>query len=70
MNATIAVTLWLSFVTVCVVVGAVMGLSVTAGTMTFLAALCIIPPGVMVMVWRGAPPPTAAEVLNAAEHRR
>ena len=33
----------------------------------FLLAACVVPPAVMLTVWRGAPPLTVAEVLHAVE---
>ena len=30
---------------------------------------CIVPPAVMLMLWRGAPPQTVAEVLHAVDHQ-
>ena len=38
-----------------------------------LLTLALVPPAIMLLVWRGPPPPTVAEVLysvNAAKDRR
>jgi hypothetical protein len=32
-------------------------------------AACFVPPAIMLMVWRGAPPATIAEVLHEADRR-
>ena len=49
--------------------GSLSGLSITAGTGVFLLIACIVPPAVMLMVWRGAPPPTVAEIIYAADRK-
>ena len=44
-------------------------ISITAGTGALLLVACVVPPAVMLMVWRGAAPPTVAEILYAADRR-
>jgi len=48
---------------------ALSGVPITAGTSALWLAACVAPPAVMLMVWRGAPPPTMAEILYAADRR-
>ena len=48
---------------------ALAGVSVTLGIGALWLAACVVPPAVMLMVWRGAPPPTIAEVLYAVDRR-
>ncbi len=45
------------------------GLSWTAGIGTLWFAACVVPPAVMLLVWRGAPPPTMAEILHAVDKK-
>jgi hypothetical protein len=47
--------------------GAVGGVSITMGTRALLLVACLVPPAIMLMVWRGAPPPTVAELLHAVD---
>jgi hypothetical protein len=48
--------------------GALSGAAITpAAGMLWLVA-CFVPPAVTLMIWRGAPPPTVAEILYAV-HR-
>ena len=47
----------------------VSGVSITASTGAFWFVACIVPPAVMLMVWRGAPPQTVAEILHAVDRR-
>jgi hypothetical protein len=37
------------------------------GTRALLWVACFVPPAIMLMVWRGAPPPTVAERLYAVD---
>ncbi|HEY3243920.1 MAG TPA: hypothetical protein VGM03_11270 [Phycisphaerae bacterium] len=44
-------------------------MSITIGISAFWLVACVVPPAVMLMVWRGAPPPTVAEILHAVDRR-
>jgi len=33
------------------------------GTIALLLTLCLVPPAILLLVWRGAPPPTVGELL-------
>jgi hypothetical protein len=48
---------------------ALAGVPITVGISALWFAACVVPPAVMLMVWRGAPPPTIAEVLYAVDRR-
>jgi hypothetical protein len=61
--------LWFSLVAAVVVSGALLGVPMTTATAVLLVITCIAPPAVMLMVWRGGPPPTVAETLNAVDRR-
>ena len=52
-----------------VVIGAlavVSGTTLTVGVAELWTMACLGPPAVMLFVWRGAPPPTVAELLHTA----
>jgi hypothetical protein len=50
-------------------IAAVAGVSITSGITVLWFAACVVPPGVMLLVWRGAPPPTMAEILHSVHTR-
>lgn len=41
------------------------GVTVAIGTATLLLAMCLVPPAVLLLVWRGAPPSTVGELLHS-----
>ena len=49
--------------------GSLSGVSITAGTGALLLIACVAPPAIMLMLWRSAPPPTVAEILNKVDRR-
>jgi hypothetical protein len=49
--------------------GAVGGVSIPMGTRGLLLVACLVPPAIMLMVWRGAPPPTVVELLHTVDRR-
>jgi hypothetical protein len=56
--------IWFTSVVLIVVAGIAIGASVTVATGIMLAALCLIPPAITLMLWHRVQPPTAAEVLR------
>jgi hypothetical protein len=56
---------WCALVLVIAAGGVVMGVPMTLATIGWLLAIALIPPVVMLFVWRGAPPPTVAELLHS-----
>ena len=57
---------WFTAVAVIVASAMAAGLSVGISTTAVLLTLSLVPPAILVFVWRGAPPPTIAEVLYVA----
>jgi hypothetical protein len=57
---------WFAAVVVIIASVVAMGVSVAVSTTAILLTLSLVPPGIMLVLWRGAPPPTVAEVLYAA----
>ena len=60
---------WVAAVVALAGVAALAGASLTIGIGALWFAACVVPPAVMLMVWRGGPPPTIAEVLYAVDRR-
>jgi hypothetical protein len=58
---------WFTVLAVVAGAGAVGGVSITMGTRALLLVACLGPPAIMLMVWRGTPPPTVAELLHAID---
>ena len=56
------------FAAVAVIIASVwaMGVNVAVGTTALLLTLSLVPPGIRLVLWRGAPPPTVGEILHAA----
>jgi hypothetical protein len=63
------IQIWFAAVAVAVVFSFVIGADVTASTATLLLALCLVPPGIVWLLWPGAEPPTASEVLHGLDRR-
>jgi hypothetical protein len=61
------ISAWLAVFVTAASIGALSGISVTIGAGVLWLLACVMPPAVILMVWRGAPPPTVAEVLHAVE---
>ena len=64
------IQVWFAAMTLVVVAGLALGVAVTIGTGALLLALCLVPPAIILMLWRGGPAPTIAEVLHDAERSR
>jgi hypothetical protein len=60
------------FATVAVIIASViaMGVNVGISTTALLLTLSLVPPGIILALWRGAPPPTVGEILYAANTRK
>ena len=64
-----AIEIWFAIVALFVVAGVAFGASMTIGTGALLAALCLVPPAIILVVWPAVQPQTVAEVLHDAERR-
>jgi len=60
---------WFTAVAVIVVSVIAMGVNVGISTGALLLALSLVPPAIVMILWRAAPPPTVAEILYAANTR-
>jgi hypothetical protein len=54
---------WVATVIVVAACSVFWGFSLTLNTGALWLAACVVPPAVMFLVWRGAPPITVAELL-------
>jgi hypothetical protein len=62
--------IWFAAVVLLVLAGAALGVNLTLGTGALLLVLCVVPPGVLLVLWPGVQPPTASDVLYGRERRR
>ena len=53
------------FVAVAVIIAWVVatGVNIAMSTTALLLTMCLVPPAIVLLVWRGAPPPTVRELL-------
>jgi hypothetical protein len=56
---------WFAAAAVVIASMVVLGLDLTLSTSGLLLTLSLMPPAILLFVWRGAPPPTVGEVLYA-----
>jgi hypothetical protein len=55
---------WFAAVIVMFAFSVVGGAAITSGAVELWLTACVVPPAVMLLVWRDAPPVTVAEVLH------
>ena len=67
MSRTSWVAAWCAGVLVAGAVSVVAGAAITSGNAELWLAAGLVPPAVLLLVWRGAPPLTVAEVLYAVD---
>ena len=58
---------WLALLVAVAGAGVLSGAVLTLGAGAFWFGACVVPPAVMLAIWRGAPPQTVAEVLHAVD---
>jgi hypothetical protein len=63
------IQVWFAAVALVVVAAVALGASVTVGTGAMLLALCLVPPAIVLALWHGVQPPTAADVLHTVDPR-
>ena len=56
---------WFAAVAVVFACSVIAGAPMTVGALELWLVVCLVPPAVMLLVWRGAPPETVAELLYA-----
>src|SRR5205085_4730658 len=58
------IQIWFAAIAVIVVASIAFGASVTVGTAAMLSALCLVPPGIVLLLWHDVLPPTIAQLLH------
>jgi hypothetical protein len=61
---------WFAAVAVIIACVVAMGASPGVSTTALLLTLSLVPPGIVLVLWRGAPPTTVGEILYAANAPR
>jgi hypothetical protein len=69
LNRPAIVGVWVSAFVAVAGIAALSGVPITTASTILWVAACIVPPAVMLLVWRGAPPPTVAEILHTVDQR-
>ena len=65
-----AIGIWFTAVVSVTIAAGLLGAPLSGSTAVFLGLTCLVPPAVMLMVWRGPAPPTVAETINSVDRRR
>jgi hypothetical protein len=60
---------WFVMIAVAMIASFIFRSAATPGTWALLFLISLIPPAVALVIWRGAPPPTVAEVLYAVHQQ-
>ena len=69
LNPRTVIAAWAAVLIAIAGTAALAGVPITVSVTALWFAACIVPPAVMLLVWRGAPPPTMAEILHAVDKR-
>ena len=54
---------WFAAVAIMIASAVATGVNIPINTAALLLTVCLVPPAVVLLVWRGAPPPTVGEIL-------
>jgi hypothetical protein len=57
---------WFAAVAVIIASVVAMGVDVAVSTTALLLALSLVPPAIILLLWRGAAPPTARDIMYSA----
>ena len=68
-NRSTLVGAWVAVLAAAAFVAVLAGASITVSASALWLVACVAPPAVMLRVWRGAPPPTMAEILHEVDRR-
>jgi hypothetical protein len=63
------IQIWFTAVALIVVAGFALGASITFSTGAILAALCLVPPAIIMKLWPSIQPQTIAQVLHDTDRR-
>lgn len=63
------IRVWFATISLVVVAAVALGVTVTIGTAAVLLALSLVPPVIVLVLWPGVQPMTAADVLYGSDPR-
>jgi hypothetical protein len=69
LSRTQVIEIWFAALFVAAIGGAALGLRMSGGTAILVAALCLTPPAIVMVLWPRAQTLTAADVLRGADSR-
>ena len=69
-SRTYAIAIWFGLLAILAAASVVAGAAATLSTWTLLLLMALAPPTIALIVWRGAPQPTVAELLYAVNQDR
>ena len=61
---------WFAAVAVIIAWVAATGVNIAISTALLLQTMCLVPPVIVLLVWRGAPPPTVGELLYSVNNQK
>ena len=61
---------WFGAVAVIIAGVVTTGVNIATSTAALLLAMCVVPPAIMLLVWRGTPPPTVGELLYSVHNQK
>lgn len=61
---------WFVGVAVAIAAMVAIGFPMTVSTAALLLTMCLVPPAILLMLWRGAPPPTVGELLHSVNKEK
>ena len=64
------VGLWFAVVAVLIAWVVATGVNIAISTAALLLTMCLVPPAIMLLVFRGAPPPTVGELLYSVNNQK
>ena len=63
------IQVWFATISLIVVAAVALGVTVTLGTAAMLLPLSLVPPAILLVLWPGVQPRTAADVLYGRDQR-
>ena len=66
-SRTKVIAAWCAAMAVLAAAGVAAGAAVSVGNGELLLVACLVPPAIMLLVWRGPPPLTVAELLHSID---
>ncbi len=69
MNRRVTIGVWFALLVAVAGIGLLSGVPITMRSGAFWFLVSSVPPAIMLIVWRGAPPLTVAEVIYAVDQK-